>query len=111
MLEQTPAAVLAVLESMLAAKICEFQSKKAVKDYLIHVDESILSLVKQKMKDPYEQEVVYDYVSKRTPLQLESYTFISDEDKTDFVNAFYQKHPELEYVGSSQIKSCLVIFS
>lgn len=107
MLEQTPAAVLAVLESMLAAKICEFQSKKAVKDYLIHVDESILSLVKQKMKDPYEQEVVYDYVSKRTPLQFETYTFISDEDKTDFVNAFYQKHPELEYVGSSQIKSCL----
>ena len=51
MLEQTPAAVLAVLESMVAAKICEFQSKKKAEDYLSRVDESILSLVKQKMKD------------------------------------------------------------
>lgn len=107
MLEQTPAAVLAVLESMVAAKICEFQSKKKAKDYLSRVDESILSLVKQKMKDLYEQEAVYDYVGKSSPLQLETYTFISDEDKADFINAFYQKHPELKYAESGQIKPCL----
>lgn len=55
---------LAIFESIFASKICNFQDTKAIISYFNEFDESILSLIHEKINDEYELEKVDDYILK-----------------------------------------------
>lgn len=98
---------LAIFESIFATNICNFQDQKAMAAYFNKFDGSILSLLEDKLKEQYEQEQVRDFLAQNPLLSNQKYPFISDKEKNDFINQFYNNHPDLKYIGSKQIKSCL----
>lgn len=98
---------LAILESILATKIDNFQDNKATAAYFDKFDESILSLLEDKLKEPYEKEQVRDFLEKNPLLLNQNYLFISEKAKNDFIDKFYNNHPDLKYIGNEKIKSCI----
>lgn len=98
---------LAIFESIFASKICNFQDTKAIISYFNEFDESILSLIHEKINDEYELEKVDDYILKN-PLFIErKYQFITEDDKVNFIDSFYKKNSDLKYIGSKRINKCL----
>ncbi len=97
---------LAIFESIFATKICNFQDQKDMVTYFDKFDESILSLLEDKLKEQYEQEQVRDFLAKNSPLNQNN-LLISDEAKNDFIDKFYNNHSDLKYIGSEKIKRCL----
>lgn len=53
-------ATLAVFESVFASKICDYQNKKITLKYFDDFDESILSCIRNTIKDQYELEKAQD---------------------------------------------------
>lgn len=103
-------AALAVFESIFASKICDFQSKKLTLTYFNTFDESILSLINDKIKDEYELEKTQDFI-QQNPLSSErNYQFINDDKKNAFIDSFYKKNPDLRSIGSKRINQCLEIY-
>lgn len=98
---------LAIFESIFATNICNFQDQKAIVAYFDKFDESILFLLEDKLRDQYEQEQVRDYLAQNPLLLNQNYFFISDKEKNDFIDRFYNNHPDLKYIGSEKIKCCL----
>lgn len=98
---------LAIFESIFATKICNFQDNKAIIAYFNEFDESILSLIHEKINDEYELEKVDDYLLKN-PLFIEcKYQFITEDEKINFIDEFYKKNSDLKYIGSKRINQCL----
>ncbi len=98
---------LAIFESIFATKFCNFQDQKTMVAYFDKFDESILSLLEDKLKEQYEQEQVRDFLAQNPLLLYQNYLFISDKEKDNFINRFYNNYPDLKYVGSEKIKCCL----
>lgn len=98
---------LAIFESIFATKFCDFQDQKTMVAYFDKFDESILSLLEDKLKEQYEQEQVRDFLTQNPLLLNQNYVFISDKEKENFINRFYNNYPDLKYVGSEKIKCCL----
>ena len=98
---------LAIFESIFATKFCDFQDQKTMVAYFDKFDESILSLLEDKLKEQYEQEQVRDFLTQNPLLLNQNYVFISDKEKENFINRFYNNYPDLKYVGSKKIKCCL----
>lgn len=61
---------LAIFESIFASKICNFQDTKAIISYFNEFDESILSLIHEKINDEYELEKVDDYLLTKINLSF-----------------------------------------
>lgn len=97
---------LAILESIFANKICNFQDSESAITYIEQFDTSILILLEKELKEQYEKEQVQDFLVKNNIL-LNRNDFISDKAKNDFINEFYKKHQDLKYIGSEKVKSCL----
>ena len=84
-------ASLAIFESILASRICNFQDQKSIISYFKEFDESILSLVKDKIIDEYEFEKVNDYILNNAPSAEQKYQFITEAEKEKFIDDFYKK--------------------
>lgn len=98
---------LAIFESIFASKICNFQDTKAIISYFNEFDESILSLIHEKINDEYELEKVDDYILKNPLFTERKYQFITEDDKVNFIDSFYKKNSDLKYIGSKRINKCL----
>ena len=98
---------LAIFESIFASKICNFQDTKAIISYFNEFDESILSLIHEKINDEYELEKVDDYILKNPLFTERKYQFITEDDKVNFIDSFYKKNSDLKYIGSKRINQCL----
>ena len=98
---------LAIFESIFASKICNFQDTKAIISYFNEFDESILSLIHEKINDEYELEKVDDYILKNPLFTERKYQFITEDDKVIFIDSFYKKNSDLKYIGSKRINKCL----
>lgn len=98
---------LAIFESIFASKICNFQDTKAIISYFNEFDESILSLIHEKINDEYELEKVDDYILKNPLFTERKYQFITEDDKVNFIDSFYKKNSGLKYIGSKRINKCL----
>lgn len=98
---------LAIFESIFASKICNFQDTKAIISYFNEFDESILSLIHEKINDEYELEKVDDYILKNPLFTERKYQFITEDDKVNFIDSFYKKNNDLKYIGSKRINKCL----
>ena len=98
---------LAIFESIFASKICNFQDTKAIISYFNEFDESILSLIHEKINDDYELEKVDDYILKNPLFTERKYQFITEDDKVNFIDSFYKKNSDLKYIGSKRINQCL----
>ena len=72
---------LAIFESIFATKICNFQDNKAIIAYFNEFDESILSLIHEKINDEYELEKVDDYILKNPLFNERKYQFITEDEK------------------------------
>lgn len=82
---------LAIFESIFAAKIYDFHDSKAKIEYFNKFDESILSLLHEKINDEYELEKVDDYILENQLFNKNKYQFITEEQKIDFIDGFYKK--------------------
>lgn len=102
-----PSRDLAIFESIFASKICNFQDTKAIISYFNEFDESILSLIHEKINDEYELEKVDDYILKNPLFTERKYQFITEDDKVNFIDSFYKKNSDLKYIGSKRINQCL----
>lgn len=98
---------LAIFESIFASKICNFQDTKAIISYFNEFDESILSLIHEKINNEYELEKVDDYILKNPLFTERKYQFITEDDKVNFIDSFYKKNSDLKYIGSKRINQCL----
>ena len=98
---------LAIFESIFASKICNFQDTKAIISYFNEFDESILSLIHEKINDEYELEKVDDYILKNPLFTERKYQFITEDEKVNFIDNFYKKNSDLKYIGSKRINKCL----
>lgn len=98
---------LAIFESIFATKICNFQDNKAIIAYFNEFDESILSLIHEKINDEYELEKVDDYILKNPLFNERKYQFITEDEKINFIDEFYKKNSDLKYIGSKRINQCL----
>lgn len=98
---------LAIFESIFAAKIYDFHDSKAKIEYFNKFDESILSLLHEKINDEYELEKVDDYILENQLFNKNKYQFITEEQKIDFIDGFYKKNSDLKYIGSKRINQCL----
>ena len=76
---------LAIFESIFATKFCDFQDQKTMVSYFDKFDESILSLLEDKLKEQYEQEQVRDFLAQNPLLLNQNYLFISNEEKENFI--------------------------
>ena len=83
---------LAIFESIFATKICNFQDNKAIIAYFNEFDESILSLIHEKINDEYELEKVDDYILKNPLFNERKYQFITEDEKINFIDEFYKKN-------------------
>ena len=98
---------LTIFESIFASKICNFQDTKAIISYFNEFDESILSLIHEKINDEYELEKVDDYILKNPLFTERKYQFITEDDKVNFIDSFYKKNSDLKYIGSKRINKFL----
>lgn len=98
---------LAIFESIFASKICNFQDAKAIISYFNEFDESILSLIHEKINNEYELEKVDDYILKNPLFTEQKYQFITEDEKVNFIDNFYKKNSDLKYIGSKRINRCL----
>lgn len=98
---------LAIFESIFATKICNFQDNNAIIAYFNEFDESILSLIHEKINDEYELEKVDDYILKNPLFNERKYQFITEDEKINFIDEFYKKNSDLKYIGSKRINQCL----
>ena len=106
-LDKLGTATLAVFESIFASKICDFQNKKITQTYFDEFDDSILSLVNDKIKDEYELEKTQDFIQQNPLLSERKYQFIDNDTKNNFIDSFYKKNPDLRSIGSKRINLCL----
>lgn len=100
-------AILAIIESVLASYIYGHQDQKSRAACFNHVDASTLTHIQNKIKEEYESGQLHDYITQNPLLPNSRYPFISDEDKSNFINKFYEIHPDLKYVASKKAHECL----
>lgn len=72
---------LAIFESIFASKICNFHDQKSIIAYFNEFDESILTLIRDQIKDEYEIEKLQDFTSKNPLLSERKYQFITEDTK------------------------------
>lgn len=100
-------ATLAVFESVFASKICDYQNKKITLKYFDDFDESILSCIRNTIKDQYELEKAQEFILQHPLYFKQNYQFIDDDKKINFIDDFYKKNPDLRSIGSKRINQCL----
>lgn len=98
---------LAILESVLATKICNLQDNKAANTYFNKFDQSTFAMIENEIKDQFEKEQVHDFIAQNSLLQNHRYSFITNKAKSKFIDKFYNDHPDLRYIGSEKITICL----
>ena len=72
-------ASLAVFESVFASKICDYQNKKITLKYFDDFDESILSCIRNTIKDQYELEKAQEFILQHPLYFKQNYQFIDDD--------------------------------
>lgn len=98
---------LAILESVIASKIYSRQDRKRVSAFLDEFDESIITQLENELKEPYEREQVQDFIAQTNLSPNYHYAFITDNAKAAFIDQFFAKHPDLQYIGKDKITACL----
>lgn len=98
---------LAILESIFASKIYSRQDQKRVSAFLDEFDESIITQLENNLKEKYEREQVQDFIAQTNLSPNYHYAFITDNAKAAFIDQFFAKHPDLQYIGKDEITACL----
>ena len=98
---------LAILESVIASKIYSWQDQSKVSAFLGEFDESIITQLEKELKEQYEREQVQDFIAQANLLPNYHYDFITDNAKAAFINQFFEKHPDLQYIDRDKITACL----
>lgn len=100
-------ATLAVFESIFASKICDYQNKKITLKYFDDFDESILSCIRNTIKDQYELEKAQEFILQHPLYFKQNYQFIDDDKKINFIDDFYKKIPTYAVLVQKELTNAL----
>lgn len=100
-------ATLAVFESVFASKICDYQNKKITLKYFDDFDESILSCIRNTIKDQYELEKAQEFILQHPLYFKQNYQFIDDDKKINFIDDFYKKIPTYAVLVQKELTNAL----
>lgn len=90
-------ATLAVFESVFASKICDYQNKKITLKYFDDFDESILSCIRNTIKDQYELEKAQEFILQSFYLQLlQKMNYLKNLTKLLFILICFKKNVKIQ---------------